>query len=127
MDFDYESAAVTITAQELNKLVPPQDDTNVKQPSSIRAYENFYKIVGCFTSVASYDAISDVETTGFSGLPGAIANQKVVIFSDENVYGEYAPEDEAYFILRQPHFASGKGMWEGIFLDAFLESIKVNK
>lgn len=125
--FDYEPAAVTITAQNLNKLCPPQDDTTVKQPSAIKAYANFYKIVGYFTSVASYDAISDVETSGYSGLPAAIANQKIVVFTDENVYGNYEAGNEAYFILRQPHFASGKAMWEGIFLDAFLDSIKVEQ
>lgn len=125
-EFDYESAAVNITAADLNKLCPPQEDTTQKQPYTIRAFASFYKVVGYYIEVANYNAISDVEHSNYSNLPDAISKNNVIIFSNDNLYGDYEVDEGAqpsYFALGQFHSANGKSIWEGILLNAFLETL----
>ena len=129
-EFDYESAAVNITAADLNKLCPPQDDTTQKQPYAIRAFASFYKVVGYYIEVANYYAISDVDHSNYSNLPDAIKQNNVIVFSNENLYGEYEVDEGAqpsYFALGQFHSANGKSIWEGILLNAFLETLRPQK
>lgn len=134
VDFNYETAATSITISELKAIHGTQDDTNEKYPAVINAYGNFYKTTGYMVAVEEneklYVGISDTpRETLISGKTNAMANYNVVLIKNENfwnttedelylfnpIYDEYLCEEkpiDVYFVTRQLEYSKNKPMWE---------------
>ena len=145
VEFDYESAAKSITIPELKAIHGSQDDTSEKFPAVINCYGNFYKTTGYMVAVEEngklYVGIADkAYTSVITGKTNAMANYNVVLIKNENfwntteeelylfnpIYDDYLCEDnpiDVYYVTRQLEYSDKKPMWEILLVPEFVESL----
>ena len=152
IDFDYESAATSISIEDLKKIHGSQDDADpttvanrTKWGETIQAFGNVYKTNGYLCVVEEngklYVGISDTYyETNQSGKDNTCASKNVALIDNNNFwnvsedqlarynpyYSNYIQENvkvDVYFVPRLLRYQSDKAIWKVLLIPESIPSL----
>ena len=152
IDFDYESAATSISIEDLKKIHGSQDDADpttvanrTKWGETIQAFGNVYKTNGYLCVVEEngklYVGISDTYyDTNLSGKDNTCSSKNVALIDNNNFwnvteeqlarynpyYSDYIQENvkvDVYFVPRLLRYQSDKAIWKVLLIPESIPSL----